>query len=94
MIDESLLTEAERFGELQIAKMSFGESEGELMFRFLNPVGQHEAQDRAFIAQEHVETYLCDHPFVIFDPESWRLAKIASQCLFDLYQRLGNVPLK
>ena len=94
MIDESLLTEAERFGDLEIAKMRFSESEGELMFRFLNPVGQHEAQDRAFIAQEHVESYLCEHPFVILDKESWRLAQIASQCLASLYQRLGNVPLK
>ena len=92
-IDETLLTEDERFSDLKDAKKRFNESEGELMFRFLNKTGQHEAQDRAFIAQEHVESYLCDHPFVIFDKESWRLAKIASQCLADLYQRIGNVKL-
>jgi len=88
------LDEKSRFGDLDEAKKRFNESEGELMLRFLNPIGQHEAQDRAFIAQEHVESYLCEHPFVIFDPESWRLAKMASQCLADLYQRLGNVNIQ
>jgi len=94
MTIENMLTEDERFIDLEKAKERFGESEGELMHRFLNPIGQHEAQDRAFIAHEHVDSYLCDHPFVILDKESWRLAKIASQCLAELYQRIGNVKLE
>ena len=94
MTIEDLLIEAERFADLKEVKEKFNESESELIFRFLNQIGQHEAQDRAFIAHEHVENYLCDHPFVILDQESWRLAKIASQSLFELYQRISNVKLE
>lgn len=94
MIEEELLTEENRFEALNKAKEAFGESEGELMARFLNPIGQHEAQDRAFIAHEHVETYLVNHPFIIMNKESWRLAMIANQCLAELYQRIANVNIE
>ena len=91
---EDMLDGLDRLASLDDAKRTFGESEDGLIVRFLNSIGQHEAQDRAFIAHQHVESYLCEHPFIIMDEESWRLANIANQCLAELYQRIGRVNIK
>ena len=94
MIEEDLLTEDNRLNDLEKIKENLGESENELMNNYFNAIGRHEAQDRTFVAQENIENYLCGHPFIVMDKESWRLANIANQSLIALYQRLANIDLK
>jgi len=69
----------------------YGEVESVIRKRYLNEYGYREVLHTAHILQENVECYLCEHPAVFFDEEAYRLAWVARQTLFDLYQRLGKL---
>ena len=77
-----------RSDSLEKAKENFEDED--LEERFINEIGEHEAMDRAFIQAENVGVYLVDHPLVALDPESYKLAIVAQNALFSLYQRIPN----
>ena len=82
--------EGERAFSIDETVKAHGSTREELRERFCSVYGQHEAMDRSFIAMEHVDSYLVNHPYVQFSPEAYRLAQLASMCLAQLYQECGK----
>lgn len=54
--------------------------------RYANEIGGHEVADRTFLAMEHIEEYIRNHPVVIMDEKAYRLASIVTQLMAELYQ--------
>lgn len=48
-----------------------------------------EAMDRTFVAQQHFETFVLEHPNVVKDQNAFGLAWRINEMMGDLYQRLG-----
>jgi hypothetical protein len=68
---------------------TFGD-EGEVKRRFgKGSFGAHEAADRASILMENVESYLLTHPTVELNERAFKLAYLANQFLFEVYQVLA-----
>lgn len=86
--------EGERAASIDETVKAQGGIREELRERFCSLYGQHEAMDRSFIAMEHVDSYLVNHPYVQFSPEAYRLAQLASMCLAQLYQECGKAELE
>lgn len=80
-----------RLETLKKARENFEEEDDDLKKRFINEIGCHEAMDRAFVQAENVETYLVNHPLIALDPESYKLALVAQNALYSLYQRIPNI---
>lgn len=49
---------------------------------------QHEAGDRAFVAQQHFVDFVARHPFVAERPELSTLAALADAAMAELYQAI------
>lgn len=79
---EAMAAMPEKYGKPDIAAVEE---------QYANAVGYREALHTAFIFHENVEHYLSEHPCVVFDDEAYRLARLAGELLFELYQRLGRL---
>lgn len=55
------------------------------------PGFQHEAGDRAFVAQQHFCDFVQDHPFVAERPELAALAAVVDDAMAELYQAIWKV---
>ena len=66
-------------------------TEDELRERYCNPYGYREVLHLSYVQHEVIEEYLVAHPAIVLDPTAYRWAYLASQCLFELYQRIGNL---
>jgi hypothetical protein len=58
----------------------------DLINRYANEIGGHEVADRTFLAMEHFEDYIRNHPVVIMDEKAFRLASIVTQLMHEIYQ--------
>lgn len=70
--------------------IEFEESLKDLRKRFNNEIGRHEAMDRVFIINENIESFILNHPYIVFRPECYKLAFQASELIAKLYQKVGS----
>jgi hypothetical protein len=62
---------------------------GEIRNQYLNEIGYQESLHTSHIIREMVESYLLEHPTIIFDQLAYQHAFNAHTALFNLYQRIG-----
>lgn len=59
-----------------------------------DPFCIHEALSMSYFLQSSVDSQLLEHPTIINHPDLTRIAEAASECLVELYQRLGALSAK
>lgn len=68
-----------------------GQTLEDIKNRYQNGYGYREALHTSWIFHENVNMYLAEHPCVILDEEAYRIVRLASELLFELYQRIGRL---
>lgn len=58
----------------------------DLINRYANEIGGHEVADRTFLAMEHWDEYIRNHPVVLMDERAFRLASIITELMCEVYQ--------
>jgi len=82
--------EAERMEDLQKALETY-DSEDEIKRLFgKNTFGCHEAVDRSFMVAENWEHYVQNHPAILMDPEIYRMSKIVSSMMYEVYNSIST----
>lgn len=86
-------TEKYRLDQLKHIRKSLGYKKKQLVEEFgkANSSASHEALDRASMIMNMVEDYLCDHAFIVLNPEAWKFAEQAHIALYNLYQCIATM---